>query len=96
MSYDIPYDDRQEQLIELPKVAPSFASIEPYWLAHYSPDEIEGMTDTKLNRAIRHFHSPAGRGRPKPTRADTEMFTFLIVERRQRQKIRRLQRESAQ
>tara|TARA_Y100000310_G_scaffold317838_1_gene371156 strand:- start:527 stop:886 length:360 start_codon:yes stop_codon:yes gene_type:complete len=70
---------------------PSWDSINGYWLAYWTPEEIEAMSFEKLERARLHFYPPPGHRKPNPTDHDT--FQWLVDETQKRIKQRAAKRE---
>ena len=64
---------------------PSWSSISPFWLAYWTVEEIDEMTDHKLEMARMHFYPPPG-PHPKPTKADHDTFRWLVDETQKRVK----------
>ena len=102
MSFDVP-DDRDRPVLPAfgdykpPECgpdgqAPSWDSVSPYWLAFWTLDEVQQITDEKLTRAIRHFYPPPGKQHRQPTNEDHHTFRLLIDEQAKRKRVKNSER----
>ena len=91
MSYDIP-DDTAAPIAPTHPAEPSWDSVNGYWLAYWTIEEVQQVTDEKLKRAIQHFYPPAGPQHPQPKRVDHEMFRMLVDEQTNRTRFRHANR----